>query len=565
MLKCRELHASILPLNQKLHGPLDHDTDGDRDPSSSFDGSTALPFVLLVGNHSSGKSSFINYVLGRTIQTAGVAPTDDAFTIIAPGPVDRDQDGPALSKYNETNRNMHIEESRQCVAFFSHTHICSPFYTHTHKVGDPDLGFQPLRQFGPTLMHHTTLKIRSNIDSNFIMVDSPGMIDSPGTTSGMLYQPQPTHPLGSHYSNHKQTSSSAPRLLDRGYDFTGVVRWMATRADVVCLFFDPDKPGTTGETLHILLHALSGMDHKLLIVLNKADQFRNNIHDFARAYGSLCWNLSKVIPRKDLPRIYTMCLPVDEQQQQQNRDETRSTTSNTTTIPSVSLQDLYTARDEVVEAVRRAPQRRMDNVITNLFDAVHQLQMHGRVVQDLQQRWSRLYWQRKWQQLAVATTGLAATMALVATTNSAGDGAVAVVPLQVTGGVMATTILVTGAMTWYHNRQIQEWNEQACSMEELSAAFQRTHAREISQGDEYMAALWQRVRDPLWMALQQRPDMGQWSAPSVAEMARLRGILQKDIPALRRLVSPTHYGKGEEDSSASLLPFQPKSGNTNDK
>jgi hypothetical protein len=27
-------------------------------------------------------------------------------------------------------------------------------------------------------------------------------------------------------------------------------------------------------------------------------------------YRSLCWNLSKVIPRKDLPRIYTMSLPV---------------------------------------------------------------------------------------------------------------------------------------------------------------------------------------------------------------------------------------------------------------
>lgn len=60
------------------------------------DRGTALPFVLLLGNHSSGKSSFINYVLGRKVQTTGVAPTDDAFTIIAPGPSDRDQDGPAL-------------------------------------------------------------------------------------------------------------------------------------------------------------------------------------------------------------------------------------------------------------------------------------------------------------------------------------------------------------------------------------------------------------------------------------------------------------------------------------
>ena len=42
------------------------------------------------------QSSFINYVLKRDVQTAGVAPTDDSFTIIAPGTSDIDQDGPAL-------------------------------------------------------------------------------------------------------------------------------------------------------------------------------------------------------------------------------------------------------------------------------------------------------------------------------------------------------------------------------------------------------------------------------------------------------------------------------------
>lgn len=29
---------------------------------------------------------------------------------------------------------------------------------------------------------------------------------------------------------------------DRGYDFQGVTRWFAERADVILLFFDPDKP-----------------------------------------------------------------------------------------------------------------------------------------------------------------------------------------------------------------------------------------------------------------------------------------------------------------------------------
>jgi len=52
--------------------------------------------VVYIGNHSSGKSSFANYVCQRQVQTAGVAPTDDSFTIIAPGHFDEDRDGPAL-------------------------------------------------------------------------------------------------------------------------------------------------------------------------------------------------------------------------------------------------------------------------------------------------------------------------------------------------------------------------------------------------------------------------------------------------------------------------------------
>ena len=38
---------------------------------------------------------------------------------------------------------------------------------------------------------------------------------------------------------------------------------------MILLFFDPDKPGTTGETLTILTKSLAGMDHKLYIILNK--------------------------------------------------------------------------------------------------------------------------------------------------------------------------------------------------------------------------------------------------------------------------------------------------------
>ena len=50
----------------------------------------------MTGRVGSGKSSFLNYIIGRDVQTEGLAPTDDGFTVIAPGHEDVDQDGPAL-------------------------------------------------------------------------------------------------------------------------------------------------------------------------------------------------------------------------------------------------------------------------------------------------------------------------------------------------------------------------------------------------------------------------------------------------------------------------------------
>ena len=102
------------------------------------------------------------------------------------------------------------------------------------------------------------------------MVDSPGMIDSPVSSGGMSMG----FAGSGGYGSGGRGASASSAIMDRGYDFQGVVRWFAERADVVLLFFDPDKPGTTGETLSILLHSVGGMDHKLLIVLNKADQFK---------------------------------------------------------------------------------------------------------------------------------------------------------------------------------------------------------------------------------------------------------------------------------------------------
>lgn len=163
-------YVTSVIFDKKLRGPLEQQQQAPEGVESTLIGNnTLLPFVFLVGNHSSGKSSFINYVMGRDVQTAGVAPTDDCFTIITAGPEDTDQDGPALI------------------------------------FGNPALGFSPLSQFGPTLIHHTQLKVRNNIKAtDFMMVDSPGMIDSPASMGGML--------------GNANTSGTS---MDRGYDFPG--------------------------------------------------------------------------------------------------------------------------------------------------------------------------------------------------------------------------------------------------------------------------------------------------------------------------------------------------------
>jgi len=253
------------------------------------------PTVLLLGNHSSGKSTFINHLLGRDIQRTGVAPTDDAFTLISHGEREEERDGNAI-------------------------------------VSNPDLPYESLRGYGPVFLSHLKLRVLPHeFLKEITLIDSPGMIDAAKAESG------------------------------RGYDYTGVVRWFAARADVVIVFFDPDKPGTTGETLQVFTDALSGFDHKLLIVMNKVDLF-SSLQDFARAYGALCWNLGKVIPRKDLPMIFTTYVPIEG-----------------SPVHRLPMEDFDKARAELVAEIRRAPARRVDNMITQLQDHAMRLQMHARV------------------------------------------------------------------------------------------------------------------------------------------------------------------------------------------
>ena len=76
-------------------------------PGSTF-GQLHAPLVLVLGNHSSGKSTCINALLGRgngkscsgkgEVQRSGRAPTDAKFTVITAGEVEATHDGHAAMR-----------------------------------------------------------------------------------------------------------------------------------------------------------------------------------------------------------------------------------------------------------------------------------------------------------------------------------------------------------------------------------------------------------------------------------------------------------------------------------
>ncbi|HID98399.1 MAG TPA: dynamin family protein [Thermodesulfobacteriaceae bacterium] len=204
------------------------------------------PLVLIIGNYSSGKSTFINELLGENIQRTGQAPTDDCFTILtAPGKDELAGDIPGST-----------------------------------VISDERLPFEFLRRFGESLISHLRLKkIESPVLQNFAIIDTPGMLDS-------------------------------VTEKDRGYDYLGVVGELAKLADIIVLMFDPFKAGTIKETYKAIRSTLpeSTGEDRVMYVLNRIDECENAL-DLLRSYGTLCWNLSQMTGRKDMPRIFLTYAP----------------------------------------------------------------------------------------------------------------------------------------------------------------------------------------------------------------------------------------------------------------
>merc|ERR1712032_716453 len=107
------------------------------------------------------------------------------------------------------------------------------------------------------------------------------------------------------------------------------------------------------------------------VVLNKVDCLDSTV-DFARAYGTLGWALSKVIERKDIPLIY----PIYSEGFESRRGGK----------DHLPLHEFNPFREELIAEVFRAKERHYDNVVTDLERKLWKVEMITTVLMAIRKR-----------------------------------------------------------------------------------------------------------------------------------------------------------------------------------
>jgi len=221
----------LLPLEKEykfheIQSPMLEDPD--------FDGK---PMVMLIGQYSTGKTTFIRYLLERDFpgMRIGPEPTTDNFHII----------------------NYAEEEGK---------------IPGNVLAVDSSKPFRHLQQFGGTFLTRFEAS-----QTNAEVLKSVSILDTPGVLAG-----------------EKQ-------LVNRGYEFTGVLSWFAERADRIILLFDAHKLDISDE-FKSAIQAIRKNEDKIRIVLNKADMMTHQ--QLMRVYGALMWSLARIMGNPEVSRVY---------------------------------------------------------------------------------------------------------------------------------------------------------------------------------------------------------------------------------------------------------------------
>ncbi|MBU0995590.1 MAG: dynamin family protein [Proteobacteria bacterium] len=255
------------------------------------------PLVLILGNYSSGKSTLINEYLGEKIQATGQAPTDDSFTVITYGKPDAPLD------------RVKVVDERD----------------GKFLLNDPEYPFTILKRHGERFTAHFRLKkVNSPFLKNLAIIDTPGMLDS-------------------------------ITERDRGYNYQEVIGDLAQISDLVLVLFDPHKAGTVREAYTSLRDTLPSktFEDRVRFVLNRIDECTSMI-DLLKVYGTLCWNLSQMTGRKDIPPIRLTYSSLAHHNKQTGDEEKNGG----------YLKYLDNQREDLKEEILEAPRHRLDHLAT---------------------------------------------------------------------------------------------------------------------------------------------------------------------------------------------------------
>jgi len=218
----------------------------------------ARPQVLLIGQYSTGKTSFVRHLLGGRDfpgMYIGPEPTTDKFVAVVHGCEEEDESEVLTGERgsSQKTRGRTIKGNSLTVT--------------------PELPFAGLGEFGTAFLN----KFEASV-TPAPLLKRVTIIDTPGVLSG-----------------EKQR-------LSRTYDFSEVARWFADRSDLILLLFDAHKLDISDELKEVIEKIRPYNDDKIRCVLNKADGVGRE--QLVRVFGSLLWSMGKIFQTPEVVRVY---------------------------------------------------------------------------------------------------------------------------------------------------------------------------------------------------------------------------------------------------------------------
>jgi len=215
---------------------------------------------------------------------------------------------------------------------------------------------------------------------------------------------------------------------DRGYNYQEVIGDFAQIADLVLVLFDPHKAGTVQEAHVSLRDTLPArtFEDRVLFVLNRIDECASLI-DLLQVYGTLCWNLSQMTGRKDIPTIHLTYSPE------------AADTSRRPEKDSGFLQYLGNQRERLKRAIQEAPRHRLDHLASFVETHGERLSHLLEALIRFRRRARKFYLRYFFAGILAALSGTAAALAAVMAVGwLPGDP---VILLSAAGGVFLVGLL----------------------------------------------------------------------------------------------------------------------------